>query len=69
MAKRNKFNRGQLVQDIENSIIYIFIKRKRDKVHLMELDSYGEPVQLVVTEIKRLGPIKTIPETFKSISI
>lgn len=69
MGKKNSFKRGQLVQDIESETIYIFVKRIRNKVHLVELNSFGEPIELVLSEMKRLGTVKTIPETFKSISI
>lgn len=69
MAKKNSFRKGQLVQHIESETIYIFIKRMRDKAHLVELNTNGDPIELVVTETKYLSTVKTIPESFKSISI
>lgn len=70
MAKIKKFKRGQLIQNLENGTIYIFLKRfKTDRAHLIELDNNGDPVELVLLETKYLDKLKTIPETFTGIEI
>jgi hypothetical protein len=69
MKKRKSFKRGQLVQSVTDSKIYIFVKRQGKHSHLVELDSYGNPVQVTLIETKELSTLKTIPETFKSIEL
>lgn len=69
MAKRNRFKRGQLLQDPKDNSIYIFVKRKSNKLHLVKLDEYGNPIELALLDSNNLGPVKIIPETFKSIEI
>lgn len=69
MAKRNRFKRGQLLQDPKDNSIYIFVKRKSNKLHLVKLDEYGNPIDLVLLDSNCVGPVKIIPETFKSIEI
>jgi len=69
MAKRKGFKRGQLVQQSGEGVIYIFIKRIGKKCHLVELDEFGNPIQLTILPAEHLGPIKTIPKNFISIQI
>lgn len=69
MAKKSRFKRGQLLQNLEDNIIYIFIKHKSNKLHLVKLDEYGNPIELVLLDSNCVGPVKIIPETFKSIEI
>lgn len=68
MKRKISFKRGQLVQDNENTI-YIFVKKNGDRSHLVELNALGDPVELVLLETQYIGPLKNIPETFKSIDI
>jgi transcription antitermination factor NusG len=69
MKKRKSFKRGQLVQSIIDSKIYIFVKKDRKYSHLVELDEYGDPIQLTKIETEHLDRLQTIPATFKSIEI
>lgn len=69
MAKRKGFKRGQLVQQSGEGAIYIFVKRIGKKCHVVELDEFGNPIQLTILAAEQLGPIKKIPENFKSIQI
>ena len=70
MAKKKKFKRGELLQDHSSGKIYIYVKRaKANEAHMVELNEHGDPVNFIVIKTKDLGPVKSIPETFKSISI
>lgn len=70
MAKKKRFRRGELLQDHCSGKIYIYIKlAKTNEAHVVELNDHGDPINIVVAKTKDLGPVKMIPETFKSISI
>lgn len=70
MAKKKRFKRGELLQDQFSAKIYIYVKRaKANEAHVVELNEHGDPINFVVVKTKDLGPVKLIPETFKSISI
>jgi uncharacterized protein YcgL (UPF0745 family) len=69
MKRRRSFKRGQLIQSITDSTIYIFIKKRGAYSHVVELDSYGNPVHVILIETVKLNKLKTIPDTFKSIEL
>lgn len=70
MAKKKRFKRGELLQDQYSAKIYIYVKRaKVNEAHVVELNEHGDPTNFIVINTKNLGPVKSIPETFKSISI
>jgi hypothetical protein len=70
MTKNKKFKKGQLVQHIDDGRLFIFVKYAAPKrAHLVELDNYGDPVGIILTEHRYLETPKKYPDTFKIVLI
>lgn len=70
MKRSKRFKRGELLQNQCTGAIYIYVKSAGNrKVYLVELDEYGQPIELITLDAKYIGPLKLIPETFKQITL